>query len=92
MPNVLHVGKATRGYGGSDPEGFSNAVSTASTVIDEWFMPGGSAFWQFIRAILTQVATGCGVPGEALRDHLAWSNLAKIGDLNRNPNGRSLNE
>ncbi len=92
MPNVLYVGKATRGYGGPDLEGFLNAVSMASTVIDEWFMPGGSAFWQFIRAILTQVATGCDVPGEALRDHLAWSNLAKIGELDGNPDRWSLNE
>ena len=92
VPRVLYVGRATRDFGASHLDGFSGAAAGASRVVDEWFMRGGSGFWQFIRAILKRIAEDCGQPGEALPARLAWSNLAKIGNLTGNPGGRSLRE
>ncbi len=91
MPRVLYVGKATRGFGESNLAGFTGAVAGASTVIDDWLLPGRSAFWQFIRAVLRQLAANCDHLTDAdLLHYFGWSNLAKIGDLHGNPDVSSL--
>jgi hypothetical protein len=91
MPRILYVGKATRGFGECNLDGYTGAVTGASKVIDEWLLPGGSAFWQFIRAVLQKLAAKCSQPtGVELLRHFGWSNLAKIGDLDGNPDAWSL--
>jgi len=91
MPRILYVGKATRGFEEADLGDFCGAVAGACKVIDEWLLPGRSAFWQFIRAVLEQLAAQCNQPAEAkLLEHFGWSNLAKIGDLDGNPDSGSL--
>jgi hypothetical protein len=91
MPRILYVGKATRGFGEPDLGGFDDAASGSMKVIEDWLLPGGSAFWQFIRAVLQLSAEACGQPSNArLLEHFGWSNLAKIGDLDGNPDKWSL--
>jgi hypothetical protein len=91
MPSILYVGKATRGFGEPDLGAFTGAAAVTSRVIDEWLLPGQSAFWQFVREVLRGLAAKCDQPtGAELLKHFGWSNLAKIGDLVGNPDAWSL--
>jgi hypothetical protein len=91
MPRILYVGKATRGFGEPDLGGLAVAASGSTKVIDEWLLPGGSAFWQFIRAVLQLLAKRCDQPADTrLLEYFGWSNLAKIGDVDGNPDNWSL--
>ncbi len=91
---MLCVGQATRGYCPEcEPELRTYAGSTAKNVqIVSEHLSGAAPFWRWVRDTLTLALRQLGLAAttDDLLNCLAWSNLAKIGDIKGNPPAWSM--
>ena len=81
-PCLMFVGRATRDYDDERVATFEGSKSRNLEIIQEQHSP----FWAFMRRILHTVTLDMGHdPNEGSVMSVAWSNLAKIGDVKGNP-------
>jgi hypothetical protein len=91
QPRILIVGKATGGW--SDVPDTSNAASIrrwSDTFIDDIKSAPFSAFWRYVEQLAGSIARRTGQEWKLPLEHIAWTNLARIGFAGGNPSGQEF--
>lgn len=90
--SILYVGKATRGRWGKTPCGSTREQIRRGREFTTKFLTNdapryNSGFWRFARKLSAEASKKWGLPTENAVQHIAWTNILKIGARKGNPHG-----